>query len=375
MTPRRCMIVAIVAIAGCNQDGTRASSAAAVVRTHAGDLTCGGSVAIEPVGIDNCAWCSFDDYPTGRALLPPDHPPVFGPLDLHALIGADCAPLDPSNGPLVTALHAAIDDAVAIARQRVQGCYTCPGTWDLALDACGLPGPETLSSQAGTGCGVVVTAHVVASCSCEADPHAPAEICGDGRDNDGDGLRECEDPGCIELDGSCAAHEADCADGEDNDRDGAVDCADPDCAQADGCRYEPVEICGDAVDNDGDGLIDCADPDCAAACVPEEQCANGIDDDGDGLIDCADRRCAGEGACASDVERCHDGVDNDGDGMIDCADPDCADSPLCVAIGPTETCAPGIDGDGDGLAGCADPDCRSHPSCWVACGDDASCWF
>jgi|GEM_PF-5914091 len=358
----RYALIAIVAIAGCNQNATRSSSGA-VVRTHVSDLTCGGSVAIEPMGIENCAWCSFDDYPTGRALLPADHPPVLGPLDIRALIGADCAPLDPANAPLVTALHAAIDDAVAIARQRVQGCYTCPGTWDIALDACGLPAPDALASQTGTGCGVEVTAHVVASCSCASDPHAPAEICGDDRDNDGDGLRECEDPGCIEPDGSCDAHETECGDGEDNDRDGAVDCADPDCAQADGCRYDPIEICGDGIDNDGDGLTDCADDDCAAVCMPPEPCANGIDSDGD-VID-----------CASDGERCHDGVDNDGNGLIDCADPACTGSPLCVATGPTETCAPGIDADGDGLAGCADPDCHSHPSCWVACGDDASCWF
>jgi hypothetical protein len=57
------------------------------------------------------------------------------------------------------------------------------------------------------------------------------EICGDGIDNDGDGLI---DEGCVEI----------CNDGIDNDGDGLID---EDC---------PQEVCNDGIDNDGDGLID-----------------------------------------------------------------------------------------------------------------------
>jgi hypothetical protein len=62
----------------------------------------------------------------------------------------------------------------------------------------------------------------------------PTEICGDGIDNDGDGV---VDEGCIEV----------CGDGIDNDGDGQVD---------EGCPPSSPEICGDGIDNDGDGLVD-----------------------------------------------------------------------------------------------------------------------
>ncbi|MGE0813763.1 MAG: MopE-related protein [Vicinamibacterales bacterium] len=60
------------------------------------------------------------------------------------------------------------------------------------------------------------------------------EICGDGLDNDGDGL----------VDEGCATEV--CGDGIDNDGDGLVD---------ENCQGG-VEICGDGIDNDGDGLVD-----------------------------------------------------------------------------------------------------------------------
>ncbi len=78
----------------------------------------------------------------------------------------------------------------------------------------------------------------------------PTEICGDGIDNDGDGLI---DENCVEI----------CGDKIDNDKDGLVD---------ENC----TEICGDKIDNDGDGLVD---EDCV------EVCGDKIDNDKDGLID------------------------------------------------------------------------------------------
>ncbi|MCC6558019.1 MAG: hypothetical protein IT372_34160 [Polyangiaceae bacterium] len=63
-----------------------------------------------------------------------------------------------------------------------------------------------------------------------------------------------------------------CADALDNDGDGLPDCADPDCYLEAACGEAAVEVdCGDGVDDDGDGISDCADPDCAGdpACLPE----------------------------------------------------------------------------------------------------------
>src|SRR5438876_2084675 len=53
-----------------------------------------------------------------------------------------------------------------------------------------------------------------------------------------------------------------CGDGIDNDGDGLVDCADPDCANAPECR--PHEMCGNCIDDDGDGLVDYEDADCCS---------------------------------------------------------------------------------------------------------------
>lgn len=81
-----------------------------------------------------------------------------------------------------------------------------------------------------------------------------------------------------------------CQDGRDNDGDGQRDCADSDCqyfvvcAQSGQPAPQPTQpaqpqptaentaaLCRDAVDNDGDGRIDCFDQDCAAlpACQPQ----------------------------------------------------------------------------------------------------------
>ena len=59
--------------------------------------------------------------------------------------------------------------------------------------------------------------------SCE-----PGEDCGNGMDDDDDGLIDCEDPSCFGQEG-CTT-EGLCTDGSDNDADGDTDCADSDCA-------------------------------------------------------------------------------------------------------------------------------------------------
>ncbi|HUH04202.1 MAG TPA: hypothetical protein VML75_19525, partial [Kofleriaceae bacterium] len=148
---------------------------------------------------------------------------------------------------------------------------------------------------------------------------------------------------------SCAdGQSAECGDGIDNDGDGLIDAADPACL-AGGDRESPdpyFPACSDGLDNDGDGLID----------FPEDPgCDTGEDDD----------------ESNPRVPQCRDGIDNDGDGLIDYPnDPgcfisasnseqdDCPDGPQCPA------CSNGIDDDGDGLidygpAATNDPGCDS----------------
>ncbi len=58
--------------------------------------------------------------------------------------------------------------------------------------------------------------------------------CGDGADNDMDGLTDCEDPNCFGDPTFCST-ELDCSDGLDNDADGDTDCDDTDCAALPAC--------------------------------------------------------------------------------------------------------------------------------------------
>jgi S-layer homology domain len=99
-----------------------------------------------------------------------------------------------------------------------------------------------------------------------------------------------------------------CGDGIDNNSDGLIDCDDPLCTVACSTILED-EICTDGVDNDNDGDTDCDDSDCTThtSCVNEDDveedqeiCTNGIDDDGDGYVDCIDWDCSDHDFCVND---------------------------------------------------------------------------
>ena len=168
-------------------------------------------------------------------------------------------------------------------------------------------------------------------------PIPDTELCGDGTDNDGDGLTDCEDSDCALVAGCAVSDtELDCTNGIDDDGDLLTDCDDSDCVGGPGCADLGPEVCDDGVDNDGNGLADCDDPACAGPlCSPRtERCDNAIDDDLDGRTDCADSDCVGDAACTSGgPEVCDDGIDNDADGWVDCYDWD------CDAAGATGACA------------------------------------
>lgn len=100
-----------------------------------------------------------------------------------------------------------------------------------------------------------------------------------------------------------------CGDGVDNDVNGLADCADAACDQVPEC----IEVCDDKLDNDADGKIDCADTSCDASPLCNEA-ANGAD-------------------------ACGDGEDDDQDGVADCYDPDCAEDAACPVGLVGDTCA------------------------------------
>ncbi len=187
-------------------------------------------------------------------------------------------------------------------------------------------------------------------------------LCGNGEDDDNDGLTDCDDPDCDGL-GNCGPKQENCNNQRDDDLDGKVDCDDSDCAQAANCQGGPrPEDCTNNQDDDDDGLTDCDDTeDCqnAPICNGIEDCTNRRDDDGDGKADCADPDCAQDPACGGPgQEICTNNQDDDGDGFIDCADPDCAQIPPCN--GAQEICDNGKDDDGDGYIDCADVDCAAQ---------------
>lgn len=86
---------------------------------------------------------------------------------------------------------------------------------------------------------------------------------------------------------SLTAHAA-CENGVDDDGDGLVDLDDPGCiGPPDPTEDSTGMPCDDGEDNDGDGFIDAADPVCWSPAASREhaQCQDGVDNDGDGRID------------------------------------------------------------------------------------------
>ena len=109
--------------------------------------------------------------------------------------------------------------------------------------------------------------------------HEHGRQCFDGKDNDGDGKKDCGDSDC-RIYGRCrhrGGHERGrlCFDGKDNDHDGKKDCDDRDCLRDPRSRWrcmrtETGHECHDGRDNDHDGKKDCDDPDCRK----DGQCGN-----------------------------------------------------------------------------------------------------
>lgn len=136
--------------------------------------------------------------------------------------------------------------------------------------------------------------------------------CGDGIDNDADGLVDHGlDPQCASAADASEAPDPECSDGVDNDSDGKTDWgSDWGCSSASDNTESPNPQCSDGADNDGDGKVDYpADTGCTSNTdnveAPDPQCSDGVDNDGDGKTDypgdqgCTSRLDTQEGAtCA-----------------------------------------------------------------------------
>ncbi len=209
--------------------------------------------------------------------------------------------------------------------------------------------------------------------------------CGDGRDNDEDGLVDGEDPGCEDLedqderDPPAGTPPAACANLEDDDEDGETDYPfDPGCvSRGDQDEADPEEppACSNGLDDDEDGRVDFPiDGGCQSRGdteerdpLPRPQCANNIDDDQDGMIDYPiDPGCAAAGDASElnvgDPPVCANGVDDDRDGIADFP----FDRGCSASADPDETdeeedpvCSNGVDDDEDMLVDFPlDPGCR-----------------
>ncbi|MEK6871396.1 MAG: LamG domain-containing protein, partial [Nanoarchaeota archaeon] len=120
---------------------------------------------------------------------------------------------------------------------------------------------------------------MTAAYHCRLIANATLAICNDGYDNNKDGLKDMNDPGCAsKLDTSELMHDPDCssptgregnysacADGVDNDNDGLIDNLDPGCwiNPSDPTTYDsidtvennPVPQCSDGQNNDFDSAV------------------------------------------------------------------------------------------------------------------------
>ena len=183
---------------------------------------------------------------------------------------------------------------------------------------------------------------------------APCPRCGDGvanRDEACDGA-DLRDGSCTSLgyDGGDLACRANCTfetsacfrtekcgNGVDDDGDGVIDCDDQDCL-----GVAPCPRCGDGVRN--------LDEECDAQDLAGSACTDlGYDD---GILGCSP-------ACTFDTSRCHhfedctNGLDDDGDGLVDCADIDCTTAFECPSCG-NEIVQAGEDCDGAIQVTCQD---------------------
>ena len=250
------------------------------------------------------------------------------------------------------------DDGCVCLPGSAAACYGGPaGTDGIGVCASGV---QTCNAS-GTGYGV-----------CVGDVTPVAEVCGDGLDNDCDGIF---DNNCVCAPGSAVP----CYDGPPG-TDGVGTCTSGvQTCNASGTAYGAcagsvtpvVEICGDALDNDCDGVSDdfcVCSPGATSACYSGSPDTEDIGACMSGLRTC---NASGSGyeACIGEItpvgEVCGDGLDNDCDGI---ADDGCICLPGSAAVcygGPTGT---------DGVGACTSgvQTCNASGTGYGACIGDVT---
>ena len=232
------------------------------------------------------------------------------------------------------------------------------------------------------------------SCAGDCDDNNPAvnpnatEVCGDGNDNDCDGINttgldadsdsftDCNGD-CDETDGTIYPGATELCDELDNDCDGVIPVIETD-TDTDG--YIGCEECDDtdpAINPAATEVCDGVDTNCDGVLPPDE-----ADADNDGLAECLGDCNDNEPTIPSTSELC-DGLDSDCNGTIPAAEADndldgvllcggdCDDNDAANYPGNTEICdgqdndcngsadfdgSGEVDGDGDGSPGCIDCD-------------------
>jgi hypothetical protein len=176
-----------------------------------------------------------------------------------------------------------------------------------------------------------------------------ARKCSNGRDDDKDGLTDCDDPECAAFCGGCTENDTrSCDTGLPGIcQAGTETCSGGDwgsCVQDNPAGTEGPfgdATCSDTDDNDCDGDTDSADADCQSAGCTENDtryCDTGLQ----GICQAGTETCTGGawGSCVQDNAAvtegpfgdatCSDTDDNDCDGTIDGADSDCQSA--CVPV-------------------------------------------
>jgi cysteine-rich repeat protein len=185
----------------------------------------------------------------------------------------------------------------------------------------------------------------VVGCTSVVEFATPAELgeqCGDGVDNDANGMTDCDDPSCATFPACtqlCGNGKLDpgeeCDDGNRLPDDGCG----PDCTIDEGCGngvIDPGEQCDDGNLDDSDGCLrTCRLATCGDGFVHAgvEECDDGNADDTDGcLTSCVAATC-GDGFVHAGVEECDDANSNANDGCAACVIERCGDG--ITQTGPT----------------------------------------